>query len=180
MPNPFISIIVMIVASLVGWGLSVALGVTSSQKVLKGNNNAFILSWNKKLLLVGAVIEIIGIGLILYMNSTNNDPDVASVMTVVTYIIAIAMVLIFVGICFRVNRFHIVVDGDKITVHPTFTKQYSLTFEDIASADKKINAGTPPVEKILINAKGGQKFKVVSTMYSYDMFANKLREYNKI
>lgn len=175
----YISIIVMIIVSLLGWGLSVVMGITSSEKKLAGNDNEYVLSWNKKLLVVGVVIEVIGVALIFFMNS-NVEADIADAMNIVSYLIEIGMALVFISICFRVNRFRIVVQGNQITVHPTFSKEFTCSFDDIASANRKLNAGTPPVEKIKIKTKDGKKFMPVSTMYSFDKFASKLRDLHLI
>jgi hypothetical protein len=171
-----IGLIALVIIWIVSWIIVKATGIKASKTITDGNSQSYVLYYPRKLVLFSVLIMLVGIGFIAYMNATSGDAG-RTFMLVTDGIIGAVFLITFIHVMLKVEHFRVTVNIEKgITVYPTIGSPYSFTTSDIVSVKRKLNSIATSTECFVVRTNTGKKFRVVSTMVSYNEFQRLLFE----
>jgi hypothetical protein len=153
-----------------------ATGINAGKTITDGNSQSFVVYYPKKLTWIALLMFFVGADIIGFMDVTA-EPYEKEVMYLTSGVIGVVFLSLFIYISLMVEHFRVTVNIEKnITVYPIAGASYSFTSADIVSVKRKQNSYVTGTECFIIETNTGKKFRVVSTMISYNEFQRFLFE----
>ena len=163
----FISMLVPVSVSLT----SVLMAISIYKNSPKMADNHYTIFVPKLVMLIGCMVMITGTLLCICFTIFSSEYP-HWIFYVVCFLIFILGFYLF----FKTVKWRVIVEGDKITVYPLFSKRYSLLFSEIKSAKREVKKkNNSTSERIIVISKADRKFIVESVEVSYKRFLNQLK-----
>ncbi|GEM_PF-3155595 len=171
-----IGLIALVIIWIVSWIIIKATGIKASKTITDGNSQSYVLYYPRKLIWLAIIIMLAGIGLIAGVNAMSGNGH-GRVMIFTDEIVGAVFLITFIYVMLKVEHFRVTVNIEKgITVYPLIGSSYSFTTSDIVSVKRKLHSVITSSECFIIKTNTGRKFRVVSTMISYNEFQKLLYE----
>lgn len=171
-----IGLVFLIVIMFLSWILAKVTGVNDSKLITDGNSKSYVLRYPSSLIGISIILMIAGIAVIIYMNQSIGELS-KPVMYVIDGIIVVVYAWLLSFIFLKVYRYRVVVDvKNGITVYQSIGAAYTFKVSDIVSVKHHLNSILMRTDNYVIEINTGKKFKIVSTMVSYDQFLKLLHD----